>query len=110
MVFQLFTTFKSSRAIALILLLASETQCLASEYIFTAPPEVGQELIEIPSRETEYPLYECDIETETDSEAIIDAHECDCVDCEEITQESTPEEKISSKNKQNRIINHGAID
>lgn len=102
MVFQLFATFKSSSAIALILLLTSKTQCLASEYIFTAPPEVGQELIEIPSRETEYPLYECDAETETETETIIDAHECDCVDCEEITQESTPEEQLTSKNKRNR--------
>jgi len=66
MVYQLFATLKNSLAIAIALLLTSKVQCLASEYIFTAPPEVDHQLLEAPSRETEYPLYECAAETEAD--------------------------------------------
>lgn len=99
MVCQLFTSFKSSSAIAIILLLTNKIQCLASEYIFTAPPEVGQELLEIPSSETEYPLYECEPKTESESETALDSHDCECIDCGEATQDSESERKLTSENK-----------
>lgn len=99
---QLFTTFKSSSAIALILLLTSKVQCLASEYIFTAPPEVGHELLEIPSSETEYPLYECELAAETESETALDPHDCECIDCESATQDSESDQKLTSETQKNR--------
>ena len=102
MVNQLFTTIKSSCAIAITLLLSSKLQSSATEYVFTAPPEIGQEVLEIPASETEYPLYECDTETETESEAPLDSHECSCIDCEERTQDDESDEKLTSKNKNNR--------
>ncbi len=101
MVQQLFTTFKCSSAIAIILLLTTTVQCLATEYVFTAPPEVDHEILEVPARETEYPLYECESETETESETALDSHDCSCVDCQDITQDSESNGKLTSKNKLN---------
>ena len=102
MVHQLFATLKSSCAIATFLLLTHNVQCLSSEYIFTAPPEVDRELLEIPASETEYPLYECESETGAESETPLDSHECSCIDCEEVTQDSESDEQLTSKKKQNR--------
>lgn len=102
MVHQLSATLKSSCAIATFLLLTNKGQCLSSEYIFTAPPEVDRELLEIPASETEYPLYECESETATESETAIDGHQCSCIDCEEVTQDSESDEQLTSKKKQNR--------
>ncbi len=102
MVHQLFATLKSSCAIATFLLLTNNGQCLASEYIFTAPPEVNREILEIPASETEYPLYECESETGTESETALDSHQCNCIDCEEVTQDSESDEQLTLKKKQNR--------
>ncbi|MEM7757522.1 MAG: hypothetical protein AAGF83_23300 [Cyanobacteria bacterium P01_G01_bin.67] len=102
MVYQLFTTFKSSSAIAIILLLTNKVYCSATEYVFTAPPEVGQEVLEIPASETEYPLYECEAETETKSEPALDSHECSCIDCGEVTQDAEADAQLTSKNKPTR--------
>lgn len=102
MVHQLFATLKSSCAIASFLLLINKGQCFSSEYIFIAPPEIDRELLEIPASETEYPLYECESETETESPTALDSHECNCIDCEEVTQDSESDEQLTSKKKQNR--------
>ncbi|MEL6437763.1 MAG: hypothetical protein AAFQ80_00710 [Cyanobacteria bacterium J06621_8] len=99
MVNQLFTTLKSSCAIAITLLLNQQLYCSATEYVFTAPPEVGQEVVEIPVRETEYPLYECDVESKTPSETSMDVHECSCIDCEELTQDHESDAQLTLKNK-----------
>jgi len=95
MVYQLFATLKNSLAIAIALLLTSKVQCLASEYIFTAPPEVDHQLLEAPSRETEYPLYECAAETEAEEETALDAHNCHCIDCEDLTQDTEADEPLT---------------
>ena len=102
MVNQLFNTIKSSSAIALALLLGNQLHCSATEYVFTAPPEVGQEVLEIPASETEYPLYECDGDRETESGTPLDSHNCNCIDCEELTHEEETDEQLTFKNKTNR--------
>ena len=102
MVNQLSTTIKSSMAIATVLLLSNQLYCSATEYVFTAPPEVGQEALEIPASETEYPLYECDPDRETESATLLDSHGCSCIDCEELTQDEEVDEQLTSKNKPNR--------
>ena len=102
MVHQLFATVRSSLAIATFLLLTNKGQCLSSEYIFTAPPEVDREVLEIPASETEYPLYECESETETESQTALHSHACSCIDCREVTQDSESDEELASKKKQTR--------
>ncbi|MEM7590707.1 MAG: hypothetical protein AAF383_04170 [Cyanobacteria bacterium P01_A01_bin.83] len=103
MAHKLFSTGQRSSAIAMVLLLTSKVNCSATEYVFSAPPEVGQETIEIPARSTEYPLYECDLGTEaseSESESALDAHECNnCIDCEEFIQEAESEEFTSKQRK-----------
>lgn len=82
MVYKLFTTCRYSGAIAIVLLLTNAADCWATEYVFTAPPEVDREVIEIPASDTEYPLYECENESEADPETALDSHDCTCTDCE----------------------------
>ena len=108
MAYKLFSTGQRSSAITIALLLISKVNCSATEYVFSAPPEVGQETLEIPARETEYPLYECDLETEnqateSESEFALDSHECgNCIDCEEFTQEAESEAQFTSKQREDR--------
>ena len=95
-------TFKYSGTIAIILFTAGAVSA-NTEYVFSAPPEVGNEEIEIPKKETDYPLYECNREVleseEAESETKIDSHNCQCIDCEEANQnEESPE--LSNGNKQ----------
>lgn len=66
----------------------------ATEYVFTAPPEVDRQLEEIPASETEYPLYECNSETENKDEAL-DSHNCNCIDCED--SEDSPSEASNDR-------------
>ena len=93
MVNKLFATCRYWGAIATIFLLLDPLDCRATEYVFTAPPEVDREVVEIPASDTEYPLYECQGETDADSESVLDSHQCTCVDCDrseaEITEPST---------------------
>lgn len=102
MVNQLSITLKSSIAFTIVLLLSNQLYCSATEYVFTAPPEVGQAVLEVPASETEYPLYECDSDIETESATPLDSHNCSCIDCEELTQDEEADERLTSKNKPNR--------
>ncbi len=88
--------------------MAEVVPVLATEYVFSAPPEVDNNVAEeIPTQEADYPLYECeavsDQETigeidESDS-AKIDSHNCECIDCEEVSQEEEKQTKLSSNNQ-----------
>ncbi|MEM8717832.1 MAG: hypothetical protein AAGE84_00795 [Cyanobacteria bacterium P01_G01_bin.39] len=108
MAYKLFSTGQRSSAIAIALLLIGKVNCSATEYVFSAPPEVGQETLEIPARSTEYPLYECDLETETqatqsESESALDSHACgNCIDCEELIHEAESETQFTSKQRKDR--------
>ena len=76
----------------------------ATEYVFTAPPEVDRQLEEIPASETEYPLYECNSES-ADKDEALDSHNCNCIDCEDTTQDSPSEasdDRATSQNKPDR--------
>jgi len=100
MVYKVYTACRNSSAIAIVLLLINIPQASSTEYVFTAPPEVGEEVVEIPASETEYPLYECT----TESEDRLDSHDCICTDCEEIEsdsqlQESRSDSEIGSENE-----------
>lgn len=103
MVHQLPAKLTSLGTIAIALLLTLVTGCLASEeYVFTAPPEAAElEAEEIPARETEYPLYECNSEENaeagTEAETALDSHDCSCVDCEDLFTESASDEDSSSQ-------------
>ncbi len=85
----------------------THSECLASEYVFTAPPEV-RKTHEIPQRETEYPLYECSTESATNSETALDSHDCSCVeeDCAEMPQETHLEQESASKSNLGEQVNH----
>lgn len=117
MINQLFITLKYSSAIsyatlriAITMFVAMATPANSTEYVFSAPPEVDNEIVEeIPTQEADYPFYECGVETsekdqspleDEDSNAKIDSHDCDCIDCEESIQESEAKEKSSSRNQQ----------
>jgi len=102
MVYKLGTALGSSIAIAIFLLLTNTDAGSSTEYVFTAPPEVDRSVVEIPKRETEYPLYEC----EQESEDALDSHDCVCTDCEEVESNAQPEE-VESDSEINPEINPG---
>jgi hypothetical protein len=96
MVYQLLTTCRNSgaigrsprfaiansSAIAITLLLTNTLAASATEYVFTAPPEVNRQIVEIPpARDTDYPLYECNAKTAAEADRALDAHDCSCTDC-----------------------------
>lgn len=107
----LFTALKYSGAVTLFFLTIEVERVNSTEYVFSAPPEVDNNVVEeIPAREDDYPLYECNIETsekeeiaaeDDDNNSKIDSHDCDCVDCEETSQEE-PKTKLSSNNRQKK--------
>lgn len=103
MAYQLFATFKKTSALAIVILLSNSINCWGTEYVFTAPPEIGQDTVEVPPSDREYPLYECATEAEADETNKLDSHECSCIDCERSLEEQSSEqdEQLDSKNKQN---------
>lgn len=99
MIDRLFTALKCSGTIAVILFTVKANRANSTEYVFSAPPEIDNNVVEeIPAKE-DYPLYECNVETsetgetetvDDDNNTKIDSHDCDCIDCEETTQEESP--------------------
>ena len=110
MINQLFTALKYSGTITLTLFTIRAAQANATEYVFSAPPEIDNNVVqEIPAQEVDYPLYECASETsEIDAEepeneesiAKIDSHNCECIDCEETFPEVEEQGKLSSRQHQ----------
>lgn len=96
-----FTTLKCS-GIVITLLTANIAQANPTEYVFSAPPEIDNELVEIPTRETDYPLYECNNEHEQTESTAIDSHNCECIDCDNLAQDEESNERLTSQNKQDR--------
>ena len=99
---KLFATFKYSTVMVITLLNIKVTQANSQEYVFTAPPEVDNNIVEIPAKETDYPFYECESESEeqkTEEEELIDSHNCDCKDCEDMVEDTEENEKFTSRNK-----------
>ena len=95
-----FATFLSSMAIAVILG-SFVGEANSTEYIFTAPPEVDHDLVEIPASETDYPLYECDSpSSDSETEQALDSHNCNCVECEDVVRDSESENHQTSQNEQ----------
>ena len=92
------TALRSSTAIAIVLLLTNISESLATEYVFTAPPEVDREVVEIAPSQEEYPLYECDSE----SDDALDSHDCTCTDCDVIEQSESEPAESNSKNETDR--------
>ena len=107
---RLSTTLKCFGAIAIAILIARSARANSTEYVFSAPPEVDNNVVEeIPTKEGDYPLYECNIETsekgeteilDDDNNTKIDSHDCDCIDCVEEPEE--PQTKLSSRNRQKK--------
>ena len=105
----LFTALKCSGAIAIIILAVKADRAGSTEYVFSAPPEVDNDVVEeIPTKDGDYPLYECNIETsetgesetvDDDNNTKIDSHDCDCIDCEDDRESQT---KSSSRNRQTK--------
>jgi hypothetical protein len=81
-------------AIAVIFLSTKTLSASSTEYVFTAPPEVNRQIVEVPPSETDYPLYECSseaiskLETATEANNALDTHDCNCQDCENTLEES----------------------
>lgn len=95
---QLITTFQRSGTIAISLLLANAVNANSQEYVYSAPPEVDYELVETPSSDEEYPLYECNQESEEHNQENIDSHNCDCVDCDDVGQNSADQKQLTPQN------------
>jgi hypothetical protein len=99
MVYQLlttFTTYRNSGTISIILLLTNTLAASATEYVFTAPPEVNRQIVEIPARDTEYPLYECNAKTVAEADRALDAHDCSCTDCDNKLKQSQLDRSYST--------------
>lgn len=94
MVYKLYNVLRSASAIMGIFLLVNTIETSATEYVFTAPPEVKEETAEIPMSDEEYPLYEC----VSEADDALDSHDCVCADCElELEQEPTEESESEAK-------------
>ena len=98
MVYKLCTALRSSMTIAMVLFLTSISKSWATEYVFTAPPEVEREVVEIPASDEEYPLYECD----SKSDDALDSHDCTCTDCDKREQSPSAESESDSENEADR--------
>ena len=98
MVYKLFVTLIGSMAIAIAPWSINRVRANPTEYVFSAPPEVDPELVEIPVSETDYPLYECNSElSDAETETALDSH-----DCEDLAEDPESDSKITSQNKQER--------
>ena len=97
MVYKLFVTLIGSMAIALAPWSSDRVRANSTEYVFSAPPEVEREEVEIPASETDYPLYECNSESDAETETALDSHHC-----EDLAEDSESDSKITSQNKQER--------
>ena len=109
MINKLPAALKYSGTMAVILMTVIANQANSTEYVFSAPPEVDNNIVEeIPAQEADYPFYDCNTETsehETtevneENDNRIDSHNCDCIDCEEATSEEQKHSKVTSRNKQ----------
>ena len=94
--YKLFAILTRFGVVALSLLFTNKVSSLPTEYVFTAPPEVDLELEEIPTQE-EYPLYECNSELEDE---VFDSHNCGCIDCEDLAEESEKDRELSRQDRQ----------
>ncbi|MEL6929801.1 MAG: hypothetical protein AAFO95_14325 [Cyanobacteria bacterium J06600_6] len=98
MVNKLCNVLHKTSALTIIFLLANTLNTSATEYVFTAPPEVEKEAVEIPSSDEEYPLYEC----VSESDDALDSHHCSCADCElELEPEQIEKSESQVENEEN---------
>ena len=95
--YKLFAILTRFGVVAISLLFTNKVSSLPTEYVFTAPPEVDLELEEIPTQE-EYPLYECNSELSEDE--VFDSHNCGCIDCEDLAEESKEEKELTREDRQ----------
>ena len=101
--YKLFTALQCSGATLIAFLTAKTVQANPTEYVFSAPPEIDNELVEIPQSETDYPFYECSQEFKNqETEAAMDSHDCECLDCDDTTQDSESNEQVASQNQKNK--------
>ncbi|MCC0176407.1 hypothetical protein I4641_05375 [Waterburya agarophytonicola K14] len=102
MINRLFTTLKCSGTLTIVLFAVRAFPANSTEYVFSAPPEVDNEVIEIREQAEDYPFYECDREISDpeakekseDTEAEIDSHDCD-----DLLENEYKQDKLSSRNK-----------
>ena len=106
MINKLLIILKCSGVFAITMFMVKTSFADTTEYVFSAPPEVDNNVVEeIPAQETDYPLYECDRDLETenandeDSNGKIDSHDCDCLDCGEVPQDLEKNKLSSRKEK-----------
>ena len=98
MVYKLFVTLIGSMAIVISPWSMNRVRANPTEYVFSAPPEVDREEVEIPASETDYPLYECNSESsDAETETALDSH-----DCEDLAEDSESDSQLTSQNKQER--------
>ena len=98
MVQKLFATLTSSIAIGF--LLTNQIQVNPQEYVFSAPPEVDRQLVEIPAQK-EYPLDECSVESATEPSTPLDSHDCNCEDSEDLVKDSETSGQLTLDSKPN---------
>lgn len=100
MVYKLFNIGRNSGIVAIFFLLINALDCSSTEYVFTAPPESGREVLEIPESDAEYPLYECENDSTTAekyiSDSYLDSHDCVCVDCETMPKNADSEQQYTT--------------
>lgn len=94
MINKLFNILRCSGVIAITLLNVKTMRADTTEYVFSAPPEIDNEIEEeIPAQETDYPFYECEQEADNQTnEGLRDSHDCVCEDCEERVEETSETE------------------
>lgn len=97
---KLLAIFKCSGAIVINLFVVNLVQANPREYVFTAPPEVDYELVEIPASDKDYPLYECDQKLDQTKSAIGESHNCDHLPPDSNDSNSEKKEQLPSQNQQ----------
>ena len=103
MINKVFDILRCSGVIAITLLNVKAIRADTTEYVFSAPPEIDNQIEEeIPAQETEYPFYECEQEADNpNDQGLRDSHDCVCQDCEERVEETSETENRDRDDQKN---------
>ena len=104
---KLLTVLGCSSSVALTLLSGNAAKANSSqEYVFNAP-EIEDEFVEVPTRETDYPFFDCSCSeynpasieaSDREGDKAISLYGCDCAGCRNLVRSLEKSEKIYFQN------------
>ncbi len=104
---KLLTVLGCSSSVALTLFSGNAATANPSqEYVFNAP-EIEDEFVEVPARETDYPFFDCSCSeynlaameaSDREGDKAISLYGCDCAGCRNLVRSLEKGEKVSFQN------------